>query len=66
MSFYVFCENMYSAPWENTCVNDPPGGSLALFGTDGFPPAQYGDWVVRAWLEDEGGTVIAGPVSLPT
>jgi hypothetical protein len=63
MSFYVLCENMYIVEWENTCTNDPPAESSGLIGVNGSPLAQYGEWMVTIWQEDEGENVIAGPVS---
>jgi hypothetical protein len=59
----VRCEDMFIDS-STTCGNVQGGDSWLGAELSGEPAAQYGEWVVRLWQEDQGENVIAGPVSV--
>jgi hypothetical protein len=58
----VFCETLEVWYDESGCYGPPEGSASAVYGNG--PPAEYGQWVWRAWQTDttDPGDVIDGPV----
>ena len=57
----VVCETL-QVMFADNCFSNGAASTSTSFGANGFPPAEYGQWVWRLWQEDEGGIVTDGPV----